>query len=213
MSINAGNPSSQNIITRTLMGKKEKRPSFEKVFDKLSKNSAMMNTRMPLNSTLTNEQMYRCYVQHSISKLQKSNDTFGESGLNTVLMRLSGNDPSGNALTAPLATATPTTGASLGTLPLATATLTPAPLVPTPAPPPVLLITPNPTPTPVPLTTPTPTPAPALLVPTPTPSVQTPVPTPALLVPPPAPTPPSPSPSLSTMPNTPNSSISSAPPL
>jgi len=49
MNINAGNPSLQNIITRTLMGKKEKRPSFEEVFDKLSKNSAMMNTRMPSN--------------------------------------------------------------------------------------------------------------------------------------------------------------------
>ena len=37
MNINAGNPSLQNIITRTLMGKKEKRPSFEEVFNKLSK--------------------------------------------------------------------------------------------------------------------------------------------------------------------------------
>jgi len=49
MNINAGNPSLQNIITRTLMGKKEKRRSFEEVFDKFSKNSAMMNTRMPSN--------------------------------------------------------------------------------------------------------------------------------------------------------------------
>jgi len=36
MNINAGNPSLENIITRTLMGKKEKRPSFEEVFNKLS---------------------------------------------------------------------------------------------------------------------------------------------------------------------------------
>ena len=132
MNINAGNPSLQNIITRTLMGKKEKRPSFEEVFNKLSKNSAMMNTRMPLNSALTNEQMYRCYVQNTMPKLQKSNDTFGESELNSVLMKLLGNDPSGNALTpTPLATTGGTVplpatgGASLGTLPLATATVLP----------------------------------------------------------------------------------------
>jgi len=140
MIINAGNPSLQNIITRTLMGKKEKRQSFEEVFDKLNKNFAMMNTRMSLNSVLTNEQMYHCYVQHTILKLQQSNDTFGESELITVLMRLLRNDPSGNALTGPLvtATATPTTGTSLGTLPLGTAIPTPAPLT---APPPVPLIT------------------------------------------------------------------------
>ena len=173
MNINAGNPSLQNMITRTLMGKKEKRPSFEEVFDKLSKNSAMKNTRMPLNSTLTNEQMYRCYVQNTMPKLQKSNDTFGESELNTVLMRLLGNDPSGNALsTTPLATASvplPATGvASLATLPLGTATVLPttaptATPVPTTAP-----TTPAPT-TPAPTTAPT-TPAPTTAPTTPAPT-------------------------------------------
>ena len=155
MNINAGNPSLENIITRTLMGKKEKRPSFQEVFNKLSKNSAMLNTRMPLNSALTNEQMYRCYVQNTMPKLQKSNDTFGESELNALLMKLSGNDPSGNALPSPLTPTAPAPAASLGTLPLATATPTPAPLT-TVAPVP----TPVPTPTPIPITAPVPTPTP-----------------------------------------------------
>ena len=168
------------------MGKKEKRPSFEEVFNKLSKNSAMMNTRMPLNSALTNEQMYRCYVQNTMPKLQKSNDTFGESELNSVLMKLLGNDPSGNALTpTPLATTGGTVplpatgGASLGTLPLATATVLPtttpvsaptAPVLPTLAP--VL-----PTLAPV-----LPTPVPAL--PTPVPALPTPVPALSIAIPP-----------------------------
>ena len=52
---------------------------------------------MPLNSALRNEQMYRCYMQNAMPKLQKSSDTFGDSELNTVLMRLLGNDLSGNA--------------------------------------------------------------------------------------------------------------------
>jgi len=185
MNINAGNPSLENIITRTLMGKKEKRPSFQEVFNKLSKNSAMLNTRMPLNSALTNEQMYRCYVQNTMPKLQKSNDTFGESELNALLMKLSGNDPSGNALPSPLTPTAPAPAASLGTLPLATATPTPAPLT-TVAPVP----TPVPTPTPIPITAPVPTPTPTPItvpitapVPTPTPTpitgaVSTPTPTP-----------------------------------
>ena len=153
MNINAGNPSLENIITRTLMGKKEKRPSFQEVFNKLSKNSAMMNTRMPLNSSLTNEQMYRCYVQNTMPKLQKSNDTFGESELNTVLMRLLGNENSGNALsTTPLATAGATTGgtvplpatgvASLATLPLGTPTVLPTAPVSAPVPTPVPTVAP-----------------------------------------------------------------------
>jgi hypothetical protein len=141
MNINAGNPSLENIITRTLMGKKEKRPSFQEVFNKLSKNSAMMNPKMPLNTYLTNEQMFRCYVQNTMPKLQKSNDTFGESELNSVLMKLLGNDPSGNALsTTPLATTGGTVplpatgGASLGTLPLTTATVLPTTATPVSAP-------------------------------------------------------------------------------
>jgi len=66
MNINASNHSLPNTITRTLMGKKEKRPTFEEVDKTLSKNSAKMNARMPLNSSLTNEQMFRCYVQNKV---------------------------------------------------------------------------------------------------------------------------------------------------
>jgi len=163
MNINASNPSLQNIITRTLMGKKEKRPTFEEVYKTLSKNSAKMNTKLPLNSVLTNEQMFRYYVQNTVPKIQKSKDTFGESELNTVLMKLLGNNPSGNALTptpltppaTPLTTAP--TGAPTGTPtppPLPTAPLT-APTAPTglPTAPTGLPTAPTGIPTPPPLPT------------------------------------------------------------
>jgi len=138
MNINASNHSLPNIITRTLMGKREKRPTFEEVYKTLSKNSAMMNTQS--NSALTNEQMYRCYVQNTIPKLQKSNDTFGETELNTVLMKLLGNDPSGNALT-PTPLATP----PLTTAPIGIPTGIPPP--PPPPPPPALPTAPTGLPT------------------------------------------------------------------
>jgi len=212
MNINTGNPSLQNIITRTLMGKKEKRPSFEEVFNKLSKNSTMMNTKMPLNSVLTNVQMYHCYMQNTMTKLQKSNDTFGESELNTVLMRLLGNNPSGNALTpTPLETTGGTVplpatgGASLGTLPLSTATVLPTGATPvsTPTAPtapitaPTVPITGIPTPPPlptVPITTPitapitTPTTPTGIPTPPPLPTSAPVVPTSTIPPPPPLPT-------------------------
>ena len=64
MNINAINHSLPNIITRTLMGRREKRPTFDEVYKTLSKNSAKLNSRMPLNSSLTNEQMYS-WRQHN----------------------------------------------------------------------------------------------------------------------------------------------------
>lgn len=167
MNINAGNPSLQNMITRTLMGQKEKRPTFEEVFEKLSKNSATMNRQMPLNSTLTNEQMYRSYVQNTLPKLQKSNDSFGESELNTVLMRLLGNEVGGNAPAPP--SLPPTAIASLGTIPLTTAT----PLPTTTPVQPVQQVQPAPQPTPQPALQPTPT------LPTPSPTIPTTPPQPA----------------------------------
>jgi len=105
-------------------------------------------------------------------KLQKSNDTFGESELNTVLMRLLGNDPSGNALsTTPLATVPlpATGGASLATLPLGTATLLPPTPTPTPAPTPTFTPAPTPTPTPTPAPTPALTPTLSPTIPSPPP--------------------------------------------
>jgi len=117
-------------------------------------------------------------------KLQKSNDTFGESELNTVLMKLMGNDPSGNALIpTPLPTTGATTGASLGTLPLGTATVLPtvAP-VSAPVPTPVPTVAPLPPPLPTPLVSVAPTPVPALsIVIPPTASAPVPAPSPVIL--------------------------------
>jgi len=90
-------------------------------------------------------------------KLQKSNDTFGESELNTVLMRLLGNENSGNALTPTPLAPTPTGVSSLGTLPLATPTVLPTAPVSAPVPTPAL-------PTVAPVSAPVPTtPMPSLL--------------------------------------------------
>ena len=136
MNINASNQSLPNIITRTLMGRKEKRPTFDEVYKSISKNSAKMNSKMPLNSSLTNEQMFRCYVQNTVPKLQKSNDTFGENELNTVLMKLLGNDPSGNALTP---TPLTTVAAAPSALTSAPSAPTGIPLPPPPPPPPPAL--------------------------------------------------------------------------
>jgi len=123
------------------------------------------------------------------AKLQKSNDTFGESELNTVLMGLLGNDPSGNALTpTPLA---PPSAASLGTLPLGTATPTPVPLPTAPAPVPTVAPTPVPVPAPAPITTPITAPITVPItapVPTPVPALTITI-LPTGVAPPPAPSP------------------------
>ena len=99
MNINAGNPSLQNILLHNM--KEKKRPTFSAVFEKLNKHSGKLNTKSPLNSVLTNEQMFRYYVKDTMPQLQKSNDTFGESEegsmMSSLMSKLGLNEPSLNS--------------------------------------------------------------------------------------------------------------------
>jgi hypothetical protein len=75
--INAGNPSANNMIVRQVMQKN--RQSSATIFDKLNKRTAKLTAKNPLNNTLTNDQLFRYYIQEVEPKLSQSNDNF--SGL------------------------------------------------------------------------------------------------------------------------------------
>ena len=75
--INAGNPSANNMIIRQVMQKK--RQSSATIFDKLNKRTAQLTAKNPLNNVLTNDQLFRYYIQEVEPKLSQSNDNF--SGL------------------------------------------------------------------------------------------------------------------------------------
>jgi hypothetical protein len=75
--INAGVPSANNMIIRQVMQKK--RQSSATIFDKLNKRTAQLTAKNPLNNVLTNDQLFRYYIQEVEPKLSQSNDNF--SGL------------------------------------------------------------------------------------------------------------------------------------
>jgi hypothetical protein len=72
--INAGNPSVNNMITRQVMQKKLE--SSATIFDKLTKRTAQLTGKNPLNNVLTNDQLFRYYIQEVEPKLSQSNDNF-----------------------------------------------------------------------------------------------------------------------------------------
>ena len=72
--INAGNPSANNMITRQVMQKK--RESSATIFDKLTKRTAQLTAKNPLNNVLTNDQLFRYYIKEVEPKLSQSNDNF-----------------------------------------------------------------------------------------------------------------------------------------
>jgi len=78
MEINAGRNSAVDVIVQSIMNKEEngkkKRPSFSTVFDKL--NSKKINTKKPLNNLLTQDQMFRYYINDNEPLLKVSNDGF-----------------------------------------------------------------------------------------------------------------------------------------
>jgi hypothetical protein len=83
MNINA---SSQSLINTLLQqaskSNEKKRPTFEQVFAKLNARSSKMNAnRQPINSMLTNEQLFRYYIKETEPKLQISNETFSSDEL------------------------------------------------------------------------------------------------------------------------------------
>lgn len=78
MEINAGRNSAIDVIVQSIMNKedngKKKRPSFSTIFDKLS--SKKIDTKKPLNNLLTQEQMFRYYINDTEPLLKVSNDSF-----------------------------------------------------------------------------------------------------------------------------------------
>ena len=79
--INAGVPSANNMIIRQVMQKK--RQSSATIFDKLNKRTAQLTAKNPLNNVLTNDQLFRYYIQEVEPKLSQSNDNF-QGILNTT---------------------------------------------------------------------------------------------------------------------------------
>ncbi len=77
MNINAGT-NSYNITLKKL--KEEKRPTFSTIFDKLDARSKKLNNKNPLNAVMTNEQMYRYYLEEVEPMLQGS----GSDDLDTL---------------------------------------------------------------------------------------------------------------------------------
>ena len=72
--INAGNPSANNMLTRQVMQKK--RESSATIFDKLTKRTAQLTAQNPLNNILTNDQLFRYYIKEVEPRLSQSNDNF-----------------------------------------------------------------------------------------------------------------------------------------
>ena len=69
MNINAGTNSYNIRLTKL---KEEKRPTFSTIFDKLDARSKKLNNKNPLNAVMTNEQMYRYYLEEVEPMLQGS---------------------------------------------------------------------------------------------------------------------------------------------
>jgi hypothetical protein len=61
--INAGNNSVYNLSVRKM--KEEKRPTFATIFDKFDARSKKLNPKNPLNANLTNDQMFRYYLEET----------------------------------------------------------------------------------------------------------------------------------------------------
>ena len=101
--INVSNPSVNNILMLLNMrgnnpDKPKKRPTYDEVFNKISKRTQnLKSTKQPLNNILTNDQLFRFYIQDTQPLLQKSNDTFNEGGNNQLLQALTASKPSQNS--------------------------------------------------------------------------------------------------------------------
>jgi hypothetical protein len=100
--INVSNPSVNNILMLLNMrgnnpDKPKKRPTYDEVFNKISKRTQnLKSTKQPLNNILTNDQLFRFYIQDTQPLLQKSNETFNEGGNNQLLQALLASKPSQN---------------------------------------------------------------------------------------------------------------------
>jgi hypothetical protein len=88
--INVSNPTLNNILMLLNMNgsnkdKPKKRPTYDEVFNKISKRTQnLKSTKQPLNNILTNDQLFRFYIQDTQPLLQKSNDVVNEGNTNLI---------------------------------------------------------------------------------------------------------------------------------
>ena len=99
--INVSNPTFNNILmllnTRgNNPDKPKKRPTYDEVFNKISKRTQnLKSTKQPLNNILTNDQLFRFYIQDTQPLLQKSNEVVNEGNTN-LIQALTASKPSQN---------------------------------------------------------------------------------------------------------------------
>lgn len=76
MEINASRNSAIDVIAQSIMNQEEgkKRPTFSTVFDKLNKKK--ISSKKPINNLLTQDQMFRYYINTTEPLLKVSNDGF-----------------------------------------------------------------------------------------------------------------------------------------
>jgi hypothetical protein len=100
--INVSNPTLNNILMLLNMNgtnkdKPKKRPTYDEVFNKISKRTQnLKSTKQPLNNILTNDQLFRFYIQDTQPLLQKSNDVVNEGGNANLIQALTASKPSQN---------------------------------------------------------------------------------------------------------------------
>ena len=81
MNINAGTNSYNISLTKF---KEEKRPTFATIFDKLDSRSKRLNNKNPLNAVMTNEQMYRYYLEE-VEPMVQGSDSGNLDALDEIL--------------------------------------------------------------------------------------------------------------------------------
>ena len=81
MNINAGTNSYNIKLTKL---KEEKRPTFATIFDKLDARSKKLNNKNPLNAVMTNEQMFRYYLEE-VEPLIQGSDSGNLDTLDEIL--------------------------------------------------------------------------------------------------------------------------------
>lgn len=82
MNINAGTNSYNIKLTKL---KEEKRPTFATIFDKLDARSKKLNNKNPLNAVMTQEQMFRYYLEEIEPMIQGSSDSNQLDTLDEIL--------------------------------------------------------------------------------------------------------------------------------
>ena len=100
--INVSNPTLNNILMLLNMNgtnkdKPKKRPTYDEVFNKISKRTQnLKSTKQPLNNILTNDQLFRFYIQDTQPLLQKSNEVVNEGANANLIQALTASKPSQN---------------------------------------------------------------------------------------------------------------------